>query len=336
MGMTEMTMMKRRSLCTGLVLAALTPLWMASQGALAQAWPTRTVKLVIPYDAGGPTDVLGRLLAPALAERLEQTVVVENRGGAAAIVGANAVAKSAPDGYTLLLGDINLAVNPSLYKTLPYDVNKELLPVALVAAAPLVLVVNAASPVKSLPELIARAKANPGKLSFGSAGAGNTTHLAPELLKAAAGLDIVHVPYKGIGPALTDLAAGTTDLVVTGVSGATPLLKAGKLRALAITGDRRAAALPDVPTFAEAGTPLPDMSLGSWWGVLVPAGVSRDIVQKLNRGIGEVLNSADLRGRLAGMNINPTHSTPAAFEDFIRAEGTRWARVLQRAKIQPE
>ncbi len=331
-----MMMMKRRSLCTGLVLVALSPLWMASQGALAQAWPTRTVKLVIPYDAGGPTDVLGRLLAPALAERLEQAVVVENRGGAAAIVGANAVAKSAADGYTLLLGDINLAVNPSLYKTLPYDVNKELLPVALVAAAPLVLVVNAASPVKSLPELIARAKANPGKLSFGSAGAGNTTHLAPELLKAAAGLDIVHVPYKGIGPALTDLAGGTTDLVVTGVSGATPLLKAGKLRALAITGDRRAAALPDVPTFAEAGTPLPDMSLGSWWGVLVPAGVSRDIVQKLNRTIGEALNSQDLRGRLATMNINPTHSTPVAFEDFIRAEGTRWARVLQRAKIQPE
>ena len=325
--------MKRWTALPAFLIAAMT---LAAQGAWAQAWPARSLRLVIPYDAGGPTDVLGRLLAPALADRLEQPVIVENRGGAAAIVGANAVAKSQPDGYTLLLGDINLAVNPSLYKSLPYDVNKELLPVSLVASAPLVLVVNAAAPVKNLQELISHAKVNPGKLTFGSAGAGNTTHLAPELLKAAAGLSIIHVPYKGIGPALTDLAAGQTDLVVTGISGASPLLKAGKLKALAITGDKRAAALPDVPTFAEAGTPLPDMSLGSWWGVLAPAGISRDIVQKLNRAVGEALGSQELRGKLAGMNINPMHSTPAAFDDFIRAEATRWAAVLQRAKIQPE
>ena len=325
--------MKRWIAFPALLIAATT---LTVQGAWAQSWPTRSIRLVIPYDAGGPTDVLGRLLAPTLAERLEQSVVVENRGGAAAIVGANVVAKAQPDGYTLLLGDINLAVNPSLYKALPYDVNKELVAVSLVAAAPLVLVVNTATPVKNLQELIAHAKANPGRLTFGSAGAGNTTHLAPELLKAAAGLNIVHVPYKGIGPALTDLAAGQTDLVVTGISGASPLLKAGKLKALAITGDKRAAALPDVPTFAEAGTPLPDMSLGSWWGVLAPAGTSRDIVQKLNRAVGEALNSQELRGKLAGMNINPMHSTPAAFDDFIRAEATRWAAVLQRAKIQPE
>ncbi len=325
--------MKRWIAFPALLISAMT---LAAQGAWAQSWPTRSIRLVIPYDAGGPTDVLGRLLAPTLAERLEQSVVVENRGGAAAIVGANVVAKAQPDGYTLLLGDINLAVNPSLYKALPYDVNKELVAVSLVAAAPLVLVVNTATPVKNLQEFIAHAKANPGRLTFGSAGAGNTTHLAPELLKAAAGLNIVHVPYKGIGPALTDLAAGQTDLVVTGISGASPLLKAGKLKALAITGDKRAAALPDVPTFAEAGTPLPDMSLGSWWGVLAPAGTSRDIIQKLNRAVGEALNSQELRGKLAGMNINPMHSTPAAFDDFIRAEATRWAAVLQRAKIQPE
>jgi len=325
--------MKRWIAFPALLIAATT---LTVQGAWAQSWPTRSIRLVIPYDAGGPTDVLGRLLAPTLAERLEQSVVVENRGGAAAIVGANVVAKAQPDGYTLLLGDINLAVNPSLYKALPYDVNKELVAVSLVAAAPLVLVVNTATPVKNLQEFIAHAKANPGRLTFGSAGAGNTTHLAPELLKAAAGLNIVHVPYKGIGPALTDLAAGQTDLVVTGISGASPLLKAGKLKALAITGDKRAAALPDVPTFAEAGTPLPDMSLGSWWGVLTPAGTSRDIIQKLNRAVGEALNSQELRGKLASMNINPMHSTPAAFDDFIRAEATRWAAVLQRAKIQPE
>lgn len=308
----------------------------AAPPVLAQAWPARTVRLVIPYDAGGPTDVLGRLLAPALGERLEQSVVVENRGGAGAVVGFNAVAKATPDGYTLLLGDINLAVNPALYKSLPYDASRELAPVALVAAAPLVMVVNTASPAKTLAEFIALAKASPGKLTFGSAGAGNTTHLGPELLKAAAGLDIVHVPYKGIGPALNDLAGGQIQMAITGISGAAPLLKAGKLRALAITGDKRAAALPDVPTFAEAGTPLPDMSLGSWWGVLVPAGTPADIVQKLNRAIGEALNDGGLRGKLAGMNINPMHSTAAAFNDFIRAEGKRWVAVLQRAKIQPE
>ena len=323
----------RRALIGSLTLGAV---GVAMRPAAAQSWPSRPVRLVIPYAVGGPTDILGRAIGPALAEALGQAVVIENRAGAGAIVGMAAVAKAPPDGYTLLLGDINLSVNPSLYRTLPYDGRTELVPVSLVAAAPLVLVVAAGSPYRSLRDLIDAARSRPGKLSFGSAGAGNTTHLASELLKGREKLDAAHVPYKGAGPAINDVAAGQIDWVISGLSGVQSLLQAGKLRALAITGDRRAAALPDVPTFAEAGTPLPEMKLGSWWGVLVPAGTPADVVASLNRSIERAMSGADLKSRLAAQNIETMTSTPAAFGDWIRDEAERWDRVLKAARVQPE
>ncbi len=230
---------------------------------------------------------------------------------------------------------ISTLVNPSLYKSLPYEIS-EFAPVSLLASAPLVLVVPAGSPYRSLSDLIAAARARPGALSFGSAGAGNTTHLAGELLKETGRLEIVHVPYKGAGPALTDLAAGQIDFVVSGLSGARALIESGKLRALAITGDTRAPALPEVPTFAQAGTPLPDMSLGSWWGLFVPAATPGAVVTQLNQAVTRALASSDLQARLAAQNIRPMSGTPAALGQFVQAESTRWARVLERARIQPQ
>jgi tripartite-type tricarboxylate transporter receptor subunit TctC len=304
--------------------------------ASAAAYPDRPIKLVIPYAAGGPTDVLGRLVGQKLAERLKQAVVIENRPGSGAAVGFAAVAKAVPDGYTLLLGDINLAVNPFLYKSLPYDAQKELAPIGLVASAPLVMLVSQNSPARSLQDLMALAKADPGKLTFGSAGAGNTTHLSMELFKAKMGLDIVHVPYKGANPALNDLVAGHVSMMVTGLSGAKSLVEAGKLRALAITGDKRAAVWPQVPTFAEAGAPLPEMKVGSWWGLFAPAGTPSEIVGELSQALNQSLSSADLLQRLRELNIEPMAGTPKELERWVSAEMGTWSQVIKRSGIQPE
>jgi tripartite-type tricarboxylate transporter receptor subunit TctC len=310
-------------------LAATTP------SLLAQSWPARPLRLVIPYAAGGPTDILGRAIAPALSEVLGQPIAIENRAGSGAIVGMNTVAKSQPDGYTILLGDINLAVNPALYRSLPYDIS-EFAPVSLLASAPLVLAVSAGSNYRSLNDLIAAARERPGRLSFGSAGAGNTTHLASELLKETRSLDIVHVPYKGAGPALNDLAAGQTDFVITGLSGARALIDAGKIRALAITGQARAVTLPDVPTFAEAGTPLPDMNLGSWWGLFVPAATPESVISTLQQATVRALDQPELRRQLTARNIQPMHSSPSELGRFVASESSRWTQVLRRARIEPQ
>ena len=316
-----------------------TTLWAATLApttVLAQAWPAKPVKLIIPYAAGGPTDILGRVISQPLGEALGQAIVIENRPGVGAIVGAQAVAKAPADGYTLLLGDINLSVNPALYKTLPYDAKMELAPVSMVAAAPLVLVVNAGSSYGTLADLVAAARKNPGKVTFGSAGAGNTTHLVPELLKASQNIEATHVPYKGAGPAVIDLASGQIDFVISGLSGVQALVAAGKLRALAITGDKRANVMPLVPTFAEAGVPLPEAKLGSWWGILVPTGTPPAIIAQLNQAIAKALASPDTKARLTAQNIEPMASTPPFFADWIKSETDRWTSVLQRAQIKPE
>ena len=317
-------------------LIGLCSVTLAPTTVLAQAWPTKPVKLVIPYAAGGPTDILGRVISQPLGEALGQAIVIENRPGVGAIVGAQAVAKAPADGYTLLLGDINLSVNPALYKTLPYDAKMELVPVSMLAAAPLVLVVNAGSPYNTLADLVAAARKSPGKVTFGSAGAGNTTHLVPELLKASQNIEATHVPYKGAGPAVIDLASGQIDFVISGLSGVQALVTAGKLRALAITGDKRASVMPLVPTFAEAGVPLPDAKLGSWWGILVPTGTPRPIIVQLNQAIAKALASPETKARLAAQNIEPMPSTPQVLGDWIKSETDRWTRVLQRAEIKPE
>ena len=299
----------------------------------AQTYPARPIRLVIPYAPGGPTDILGRAVANKLGEVLGQQVVVENRAGVSAILGTEYVAKAAPDGYTLLLADINHAVNPGLYKSLPYDSRNDFTPIGLIASASLALIVNASLPARSAQEFIELAKNQPGKLSYGSAGAGNLTHLAPELFKVKYGLDVLHVPYKGAGPALTDLVAGQTSFVIMGLSATKAFIDSGKLRALAITGDKRARSMPNLPTFAEAGVPLPEMKVGSWWGLAGPARLPREIVVKLNRSLAHTLLAPEVRARLEALNIDAIQSSPEAFADWMNAQADTWADVVRRAKI---
>lgn len=323
-----------RSLLTA--IATVSCLATSAGDAFAQTYPTRPIRLVIGLAPGGATDVLGRLVATPLGAELGQSVIVENRPGAAAMLAGEVVVKAAPDGYTLLFGDISLAINPGLRKSLLFDVRKDLTPIGLVAAAPLILVVNASFPATNLQELIALAKKTPGKLSYGSGGSGNTTHLIPELFKGKYGLDIVHVPYKGSGLALTDVIADRVAFAVIGLSVAKPFIESGKVRVLAITGEKRAAALPKVPTFAEAGAPLPEANLGSWWGLLGPAGLPRNIVMQLNNALARALAQPELRARFAALNIAPVSSTPEEFASRMESEIGTWGGVVKRANIAPE
>ena len=265
---------------------------------LAQAYPARPVRLVVPYPPGGPTDLLGRTVAQKLGEMLPEPVVVENRGGGGGMIGTAAVAKAAADGYTLLLGAIgSFAIDPVLYKSIPYNARTDFTPIGPVASGALFLFVGASVPARNVQELIALAKRKPGTLSFASSGAGHfPTHIGPELFKLKNGLDILHVPYKGSGQAIIDVAAGRVSFIMTsGLGAAKPFLDSGKVRALALTGDKRAAAAPDVPTFAEAGSPLPEMNAGTWWGLMGPAGLPRNIVVKLNESLAQAMAAPDVR-----------------------------------------
>ena len=315
-------------------LVALSVLWSGTVS--AQPDPSRPIRLVVGYAPGGPTDILARLIGPKLAEALGQQVIIENRPGASANVAGDAVAKSLPDGYTLLFGDIVLTVNPALFKSLPFDAARDLAPVGMVAYAPVVLVVHPATGATTAGELVSLAKSRPGQLNFGSPGAGSPPHLAAELFKATYGLDIAHVPYKGAGPALTDLMGGRLSLMFVGASAAKPNIDAAKLRALGVSGKKRSTSLPGVPTFAEAGTPLPEMDFGSWWGVLAPAGTPREIVMKINQALARSLDAPELRERLAQVSIEPATGTPEEFAAFMQAETKKWAGVISRARIQPE
>ena len=306
---------------------------------LAQAYPTRPVRLVVAYAAGGPSDLLGRSVAQKLSEILPEPVVVENRTGAGGQIGVASVAKAAPDGYTLLLGDITaFAINPNFYKSLPYNPRTDFTAIGPVASGALFLFAGAAVPARNMRELIALAKSKPGALSFGSAGHGQfPTHLGMELFKANFGLDILHVPYKGAAPAMADVAAGRVSLAMTaGLVAAKPFLDSGKVRTLAVTGDRRAAAAPEVPTFAEAGAPLPEMNAGTWFGLMAPVGLPRNIVVKLHESLSQALTAPDVRARLTSFNMDPMISTPEAFADFINAAIETWGRVFKRANISPE
>lgn len=306
---------------------------------LAQAYPTRPVRLVIAWTPGGPTDILGRTVAQKLSEILGEQIIVENRPGAAGAIGAAAVTKAPPDGYTLFLESIAaFAVNPNFYKSLPYDARKDYTPIGPVASGAIILYVNGSLPARNLRELIALAKSKPGALTFGSAGTGHyATHIAPELLKMKNGLDMLHVPYKGTGPAMVDVVAGRLSFMMSaGVAAAKPFLESGKVRALAITGEKRSPALPDVPTFAEAGSPLPEMNAGAWFGLLGPPGLPRNIVVKLNQSLAQALAAPDFLARIAALNLDPMSMTPDAFTDFINAAVETWAQILRRANITPE
>jgi tripartite-type tricarboxylate transporter receptor subunit TctC len=303
--------------------------------AQAQAWPNRTVTLVVPFPPGGGTDTGGRILAEQLGKRWGQTVIVDNKGGAAGQIGADLVAKAKPDGYTLLLGNIGTqAINPSLYPKMPYDPDKAFAPVALVAELPLAMTVHPGVPAKDPKEFIALAKSQPGKLSYASSGAGGAPHLAAEMFKDASGTFIVHVPYRGGGPATQDLMAGHVQLLFMTVLEASGNIKAGKLRALAVTSDKRVPALADVPTLAESA--LPGFNSISWLGLLAPAGTPQEIVEKISADVRAVLAANEVKARYVALGGVPRGTTPAQFEQLIAQDRKRYAQIIKDRKITAE
>jgi tripartite-type tricarboxylate transporter receptor subunit TctC len=301
----------------------------AAGGSVAQAaFPAHGARLVVPFPPGGPLDAVGRAIAQKLTDAWGQSVVVDNRPGAGGNIGADLVAKSAPDGYTVVMGALSThAVNPSLYPTMPYDAVKDFAPITLVAVTPNVLVVNPSLPVNSVQELVAYAKARPGKLSFGSGSNGSAGHLAGELFKVDAGVDMVHIPFKGGAPATQALLAGDTQLMFDNLANAMPQVKAGKLRALAVTTAQRSKLAPELPTMAEAG--LPGFDISTWFGLLAPAGTPPEVVARWNADVTRILSAPDMRERLAGQGAEAAPTTPAAFAQFIAAELAKYARIVK-------
>ena len=296
--------------------------------ASAQSYPNRTIRLVVPFPAAGTTDILARAAAQKLTEAFGQSVVVDNRPGAAGNIGSDLVAKSAPDGYTLLMGTVGThAINPSLYSKMPYDHVKDFVPVVLVAGVPNVLVVNPALPVNSVADLIKLAKDKPGQINFASSGSGTSIHLSGELFKTMAGVDITHVPYKGSSPALIDLIGGQVQIMFDNLPSALPQIKAGKLRAIAVTSLKRAPVLPDVPTISESG--LPGFEASSWFGVLAPAGTPAPIVARINAEVNKWLQSAEAREKLLSQGAEAAGGSPEQFANHIRAESEKWAKVVK-------
>jgi tripartite-type tricarboxylate transporter receptor subunit TctC len=315
--------LERRGPSRGLIAAVL-----FAFGVSCHAFPDKPVRFVIGFTPGGPSDILARAVGQKLAERWSQQVVVENRPGAGGNLAAEAVAKSAPDGHTWLLGNNSiLATNQSLYRQLPYDPVKDFAPVALVAVQPNILVVHPDVKANSLSELISLAKQNPGKLNYASSGAGAAAHLAGELFKTMAGVDIVHVPYKGAQPALTDLIAGHAQLMFATSASVIPYVKAGRLRALAVTTAQRSPSVPDLPTVAEAG--LAGFEATTWHGVVVPAATSPALVHRLNQDINAVLREKGLSERLAGLGAEITTGTSREFADYIAREIPKWSKVVR-------
>ncbi|MBK8742431.1 MAG: tripartite tricarboxylate transporter substrate binding protein [Betaproteobacteria bacterium] len=310
------------------LLFLLLPLLAGAGPLFAQAYPAKPIKLVVPFPPGGPLDLAGRAIGQKLQEAWGQPVVIENRPGAGGNIGADAVAKSAPDGYTLVMGALSThAVNPHLFAKMPYDALKDFAPVTLVAVTPNVLVVNLAVPAANVRELVALAKASPGKLSFASGSNGSAGHLAGELFKTLAGIDIVHVPYKGGAPAMQDLLGGQVQFMFDNLANSTAQLKAGKLKAFAVTTARRSAFAPELPTMAEAGVPGFDIS--TWYGILAPAGTPPDIVKKLNAEIVRILATEDIRDKLKAQGAEPSPTSPEEFAAFIRAEWTKYAKIVK-------
>ena len=296
-------------------------------------YPSRPVRFILPFPPGGPTDILGRLISERLGAQLGQPVVTENRGGAGGNVGAEAAAKSAPDGYTIVLVAPSLAISPTLYTKLNYDPVKDLAPISLVATVPNVVVTQVSHPA-TLREFIAKAKAKPGEMNFGSGGAGTSNHLAGELFNILAGTKLTHVPYKGVNLAMQDVIAGRIDLVVIGVPAAAPHVRSGKLRALAVIAPQRLPALPDVPTVTEAG--LPGFEVTTWYGILAPAGTPRPVIARLNAEIVKAMHSPEMKERLAGIGTDPVTSSPEEFAAFIQAEIAKWGDVIRKANLRAD
>ena len=304
--------------------------------AQSQTYPTKPLRIIVPFAPGGSTDIFARLVAERLSVAVAQPVTVENRAGASGNIGAEAVAKSAPDGYTLLMATTGvMAINNALFKDLPYDAAKDFEPVIFIASITNVLSVPVDLPAKSVAELVALAKRDPGKLTFASSGAGSSTHLSAELFKSMAGIDILHIPFKGSGQALIDVVAGRVSMIFDNMPSALPHIKGGKLRALGVTGLKRSPALPEVPTIAEAGT---DVKLGgydslSWSGFALPAGAPRDIVQRLNRETAMILLAPEMVRKLAEQGADAMGGPPEAFADHVRREREKWGRLVRERGI---
>jgi tripartite-type tricarboxylate transporter receptor subunit TctC len=308
---------------------------LAARPSRADIYPGQTIKIIVPYPAGGTTDVLGRMVADALQTGLPATVIVENKPGAGTTLGAELVARAAPDGYTLLLAtSTTLAINKTLYRHLPYDPVKDFTPIALVAGVPFALIVNPQVPAKTLSEFIAYAKANPG-LTYGSAGNGSPQHLGAEMLKSAAGIDIRHVAYRGSVQAMLDVIAGHIPIMVVDLQPALPQIAEGKVRVLGVTTPQRVASAPAIPTFAESG--LPGFELVAWQGLVGPAGLPRPIVDRLAAQIGKLLAAPDTPSRFKLMALEPLPaSTPDSFAAYVRSEGDRWAGIVKQSGAELE
>ena len=297
-------------------------------GAWAQAYPTKPIRLVVPFPAGGTTDILAREVGQMLSVTLGQPVVIDNRPGAAGNIGSELVAKSAPDGYTLLMCTVSThAINPNLYAKMPFDHVKDFAPVILVAAVPNVLEVTPSLPVKSVADLIRLAKEKPGQINFASSGSGTSIHLSGELFKTMAGVDMTHVPYKGSAPAITDLMGGQVQVMFDNLPSSLQQIKAGKLRAIAVTSAQRAPALPEIPTIAESG--LPGFEATSWFGIVAPAGTPPAIVTRINTDINQWLQSSDAKEKLLAQGAAAAGGTPEQFAAHIRAETEKWAKVVK-------
>jgi tripartite-type tricarboxylate transporter receptor subunit TctC len=298
------------------------------------AYPSKQVRLILPFAPGGPSDIVGRVLSQKLSEQMGQQVVTDNRAGAGGNLGLELAAKAPADGYTLVVSSPTMAISPSLYKKLNYDPQKDFAPISLVANIPNIMLVHNSVPAKSVKDFIELARRSPGKLNYGSSGAGSTTHLSSEILSNVAKIKMVHVPYKGQGLALTGLMSGQVDMMIMSVPGAQPMVQANRVRPLAVLADKRVASLPNVPTTGEAG--VQDFVVNVWFGVLAPANTPREIVNRVNSEIAKALAAPDVRERFAGAGIEPATSTPEQFAAYVKSETARYAKVIREAQISVE
>ena len=316
------------SICSGAIAQS------SSTGS-AQGFPSKPVRLVVPFGPGGAPDLVARGLAPKLTESLGQPVVVENRAGAAGIIGMEAVARAAPDGHTLLVGSAGpVAIVPNLHRKIAYEVARDFAPVSIVTALPFLLVVHPSLPVKSLKDLLALAKARPGDLNYGSPGNGSTTHLATELLKAATGMKITHVPYKGVAEAATALVSGQVQILSGDLNAMLPQVKAGRMRGIAVTSAQRSHLLPDMPTMAESG--VPGFEATGWIGIFAPGATPAPVIERLNATVAKALGAPDTRARLSALGGEVRASSPGEFGAFIQRETAKWAKLIKTAGIQAE
>lgn len=316
-----------------IIACTLAASWTMPYSAIAQNYPTRPVRLIVPYPPGGPTDLVGRAMAQKLGEAFKQQFIVDNRAGAGSAIGTDIAAKSAPDGYTLLLGtSAGLSVNPALRSNLPYDPFRDLAPISLVVVNPQILVFHPSFPANSVRDLVKLAKVRPGDINYASVGLGSPNHLGMEMLKAMTKIDMVHVPYKGTAPALTDLIAGQVSLMFNSMPAVLPHVASGKLKGIAVGSAKRSPAVPNIPTVAESG--VPGFEYVTWYGLYVPAATPKDIVARLNRETVRILADPEVVKRFSSQGADPEPSTPSELAKFQREEHERWKKVIRSAKIK--